>query len=96
MDKDWDDAALEDYFDWQSVNPRIAGKINDLLADIEKQPFAGLGKPEKLKHNLRGWWSRHITGEHRLVYRISGDLLVILSCREHYTNLDQKRIKAKS
>jgi toxin YoeB len=72
----------------------MAGKINDLIKDTRRQPFKGLGKPEPLKGNLAGWWSRRISGEHRLVYRVegrnigpgqdTGQRLTIASCRYHY------------
>jgi toxin YoeB len=67
---------------------RCSGEINDLLKDISRSPFKGLGKPEPLKRNLAGWWSRRITGEHRLVYRVIGKpeerLIEVVQCRFHY------------
>jgi toxin YoeB len=84
----WATAAWEDYLFWQTADPKVLEAINSLIKDIRRDPFKGLGKPEPLKHNLSGWWSRRITGEHRLVYRVSGQpenpLLEILSCRYHY------------
>jgi toxin YoeB len=84
----WTRAALEDYLHWGKTDPKIRDAINDLIADIKRNPFKGLGKPEPLKHNLRGWWSRRITGDHRLVYRVSGkkpdQKLEIAQCRYHY------------
>ena len=72
----------------EQTNPELLAKINQLLADIRRQPFKGLGKPEPLKGNLAGWWSRRITGEHRLVYRVvaSGEerRIEIVQCRYHY------------
>ncbi|HEY9533813.1 MAG TPA: Txe/YoeB family addiction module toxin [Mucilaginibacter sp.] len=59
-------------------------KINSLLKEIERQPFEGSGKPEALRHNLAGWWSRRINLEHRIVYKIDTDAIVILQCRYHY------------
>jgi toxin YoeB len=84
----WSSAAWEDYLDWKRDNPKVFGHINQLVGDIERDPFRGLGKPEPLKHDLKGCWSRRITGEHRLVYRVSGkgpmQQLEILQCRYHY------------
>jgi toxin YoeB len=84
----WSDAAWEDYLHWQRSDPKILQAINDLIRDIRRDPFRGLGKPEPLKHDLSGWWSRRISGEHRLVYRVSGaesaKLLEIVQCRYHY------------
>jgi toxin YoeB len=84
----WSEEAWEDYLFWQKNDPKIFQGINDLVKDIRRDPFRGLGKPEPLKHGLAGWWSRRITGEHRLVYRVSGkgtgQLLEIIQCRYHY------------
>ena len=84
----WTSAAWEEYLVWQDTDRKIAQAINALIKDVKRDPFRGLGKPEPLKHELRGWWSRRITGEHRLVYRVSGtgdDLRVeIAQCRYHY------------
>jgi toxin YoeB len=84
----WADAAWEDYLHWQRVEPDIAAKVNQLGADARRTPFAGLGKPEPLRGALAGWWSRRITGEHRLVYRVAGkgdrQHLEIVQCRYHY------------
>jgi toxin YoeB len=84
----WTADAWEDYVHWQAVEPAMVGKINALLADIRRQPFKGIGKPEPLKGNIAGWWSRRITGEHRLVYRGSGagdaQRIEIVQCRYHY------------
>jgi toxin YoeB len=82
----WSDEAWEDYVYWQQNDPKILQAINDLVRDIRRDPFKGLGKPEPLKHSLAGWWSRRITREHRLVYRVSGrdaELLEIIQCRYH-------------
>jgi toxin YoeB len=84
----WTDAAWEDYLHWQRSDAKVLGLVNDLIKDVKRDAFKGLGKPEPLKHNLAGWWSRRITGEHRLVYRVSGkgDLqqIEIAQCRYHY------------
>ena len=76
--------AWSDYLEWQRTDKQILKKINSLIKDIEKNPFSGIGKPEPLKHNLAGFWSRRITDEHRLVYEIDGDIISIASCRYHY------------
>jgi toxin YoeB len=82
----WADMALADYHHWQTVDVRIAKRIEQLIADIKATPFAGIGKPEPLRHQWTGYWSRRITGEHRLVYRVAGDppALTIAQCRYHY------------
>jgi toxin YoeB len=82
----WSDEAWEDYVYWQQNDQKVLQSINDLIRDIRRDPFKGLGKPEPLKHSLAGWWSRRITREHRLVYRVSGrnaELLEIIQCRYH-------------
>ncbi|PGH55247.1 Txe/YoeB family addiction module toxin [Azospirillum palustre] len=88
MKKVWTDGAWEDYLHWQKNDRALLRKINDLIRDAERNPFSGLGKPEPLKEGLAGWWSRRITGEHRLVYRVTGSgdaqALEILACRYHY------------
>jgi toxin YoeB len=68
----WVPRAIEDYRYWQATDPRIAGRIRMLVADVIAHPFTGIGKPEPLKHSRQGYWSRRITGGHRLVYRIAG------------------------
>lgn len=77
-------AAWEDYLYWQGTDKSMLRKINSLIKEIERIPFEGSGKPEPLKHNLAGWWSRRITLEHRLVYKIENEAIVILQCRYHY------------
>lgn len=69
---------------WIKNNKQILKKINSLIKDIEKTPFEGLGKPESLKHNLTGYWSRRINHEHRLVYKIEDNILIIIQCKYHY------------
>lgn len=76
--------SWEDYLSWQSEDKKILKKINELIKDIRKTPYEGIGKPEPLKYDLTGLWSRRIDREHRLVYQISGDDLLIYSCRYHY------------
>ncbi|SFO51326.1 toxin YoeB [Candidatus Pantoea varia] len=80
----WSAEAWEDYLYWQDTDKKTVKKINELLKDASRAPFEGKGKPEPLKHNLAGFWSRRITAEHRLVYAVSGDALLIASCRYHY------------
>ena len=84
----WAEAAWEDHMHWQANSQDMLKKINELIRDTRRDPFRGLGKPEPLKGPLRGWWSRRITGDHRLVYRISGNgdaqFLEIAQCRYHY------------
>ena len=84
MRKIWSDEAWNDYLYWQNEN--LLKRINLLVKDIERNPFNGLGKPEPLKNNLSGWWSRKIDDKHRLVYRIEKGNLEIAQCRDHYNN----------
>jgi len=76
--------AWEDYISWQLEDKRMLRKINDLIKDIQRKPHEGLGKPEPLKYDLAGLWSRRIDREHRLVYQVVKDDLLIYSCRYHY------------
>lgn len=76
--------AWEDYLYWQEQDKKILKKINDLIKDTQRSPFKGIGKPEALKGDLSGCWSRRITDEHRLVYIIKEKRLHILQCRFHY------------
>ncbi len=78
------DAAWEDYVWFQQYQPRLLKRINQLIKDAKRNPYKGIGKPEPLKRDLRGCWSRRITDEHRLVYKPEQDMLVIISCRYHY------------
>ena len=80
------DRCWEDYLHWQKTEKKIIKRINLLLADIQRNPYSsdGLGKPEQLKDNLQGYFSRRITSEHRLVYTISDDLIIVAQCRYHY------------
>ena len=80
----WDEAAWEHYVQWLNLDVKIVRKINALVKECQRTPFAGTGKPEALKGNLRGHWSRRINQEHRLVYRIEADVLIIVQCRYHY------------
>ncbi len=80
----WAPGAWQDYLYWSRTDVRVRDKINALMDDIQRHPFTGLGKPEPLKRNLRGFWSRRITREHRLVYRIEPGGLQIAQCRFPY------------
>lgn len=74
----------EDYLYWQQFDKKILRKINDLLKDISRSPDQGIGKPEPLKHALSGFWSRRITDEHRLVYRVEDEVIKVAQARYHY------------
>lgn len=76
--------AWEDYLHWQQTDPKIVRRIHELLKDTTRHPFDGIGKPEPLRHALAGYWSRRITGEHRLVYKPLGGDLLIAQLRYHY------------
>jgi len=76
--------ALEDFIAWANENKKIHARIADLLKDIQRNPFSGIGKPESLKHDLKGLWSRRINDEHRLVYEVKDKEIIIHSCRFHY------------
>ena len=84
MRKSWFDEAWEDYLDWQKQDKKTLKKINTLLKEVDRDPFGGIGKPEPLRGELSGWWSRHIDEKNRLVYRIENDMLEIMSCKGHY------------
>ena len=76
--------SWEDYISWQTEDKKKLKKINELIKDIQRSPYKGLGKPEPLKYDLAGYWSRRIEREHRLVYQVIGDEIRIYSCRYHY------------
>lgn len=78
------DKAWEEYMYWQNTDKQILKKINQLIKDIKREPFEGIGKPEPLKYELSGFWSRRISDEHRLVYEVSESHIAIVSCRFHY------------
>lgn len=81
----WSEDAWEDYLHWQTTDRKLVRRINDLLKDISRNGNEGIGKPEPLLHGFQGYWSRRITDEHRLVYRIDGDDILIAQCRFHYS-----------
>lgn len=76
--------AWEDYLYWQSADKKVLRRINDLIKECRRSPFQGAGKPEPLRHVLAGYWSRRLTDEHRLVYRVEKDALFIAQLRYHY------------
>jgi len=78
------DDSWSEYLYWQQSDKTILKKINKLIKDIQRNPFEGIGKPEALKYELTGCWSRRITNEHRLVYEVNDYSIVVISCRYHY------------
>jgi toxin YoeB len=80
----WEDRAWEDYLYWQTQDKKMLKRINALIADIKRSPFEGIGKPEPLKHDLSGYWSRRIDETNRIVYFEQGGTVYIISCQGHY------------
>jgi toxin YoeB len=80
----WTDIAWEDYLYWKKYDKKILQRINKLITDIQQNPFSGLGKPEPLKFELHGKWSRRIDSTHRIVYEVNKSNIFIYSCRYHY------------
>ncbi|MBW4534760.1 MAG: Txe/YoeB family addiction module toxin [Pleurocapsa minor HA4230-MV1] len=80
----FESSAFADFNDWVKLDKKIHRKIIELIKDINRHPFQGLGKPEALKHDLSGYWSRRIDREHRLVYKVTNEEIIILSCKYHY------------
>ena len=80
----WTQEAWKDYLYWQSQDKKTLKRINKLIIDAQRSPFEGIGKPEPLKENLAGFWSRRIDDTNRLVYAVDDDRLTIISCRYHY------------
>jgi toxin-antitoxin system, toxin component, Txe/YoeB family len=78
------DDAWSDYLYWQQQDKRILDRINSLINEISRTPYAGTGKPEPLKYELTGYWSRRINDQHRLIYKVVGDTIIIIQCRYHY------------
>ena len=76
--------AFEQYVEWERSDKTVYQKINKLLLEAARTPFEGTGKPEALKHDLKGYWSRRISSEHRLVYRVEDDFIKIIACKFHY------------
>jgi toxin YoeB len=86
MNTRFEDNSLEEYDYWAQNDKKIFAKLIGLIKEIKRTPFSGTGKPEPLKYDLTGWWSRRITGENRIVYRIEEDTLRIHSCKYHYSD----------
>ncbi|MDR1914994.1 MAG: Txe/YoeB family addiction module toxin [Synergistaceae bacterium] len=84
MIKSWDDEAWDDYLYWQTQDKKTLKRINQLLLDIDRNGYIGIGKPEALKGDMQGYWSRRIDETNRLVYRIFEGRIEILQCRSHY------------
>jgi len=84
MDKIWSDGAWEDYLYWQAQDKKTLRRVNQLLLDIDRNGHKGIGKPEPLKHDKQGYWSRRIDDANRLVYRIIENRIEIAQCRAHY------------
>lgn len=76
--------AFQDFTEWSKLDKKIYKRIVELIKDICRQPFTGIGKPEPLKHELKGYWSRRINDTHRLVYKVSEEDVIIISCKYHY------------
>jgi toxin YoeB len=76
--------AWDEYLYWQRTNPQILTRIHEVIKDIKRNPYTGIGKPEPLRHALQGYWSRRITSEHRIVYKKAHDQIVIAQLRYHY------------
>ena len=87
MKKIWSDKAWDDYLCWQTQDKKTLKKVNQLVKDIERNNFEGIGKPEALTGNLSGFWSRRIDDANRLIYRINGEFIDILSCKGHYEDV---------
>lgn len=86
MKKIWVDEAWEEYLFWLKEDKKILKRINDLIKDIDRNKNKGIGKPEALRFELFGFWSRRINSEHRLIYKIENNSIYIISCRGHYKN----------
>lgn len=80
----WEDRAWEDYLYWQTQDKKVLKRVNLLIKDISRNPFDGIGKPEPLKNNLSGWWSRRIDETNRIVYYEQDGIIYVVSCRGHY------------
>ena len=82
----WDEDAWEEYLYWQTQDKKLLKRINSLIKDIQRNTYEGIGKPEPLKGDLSGWWSRRIDDTHRIVYREQDGNIIIASCYGHYTD----------
>ena len=81
----WYENAWDEYCSWQAEDKKTLKRLNALIKDIQRNPVDGIGKPEPLKKNLSGWWSRRIDEENRIVYKQEGDNIIIAACKGHYT-----------
>jgi len=81
----FDENAWGEYVNWLDDDIKIGLKINKLIKDILRDPFKGLGKPEPLRHDLKGYWSRRITEEHRIVYKVTDSAIIVIACKNHYS-----------
>ena len=77
-------SAFQDFTEWATIDKKLYQRIVDLIKDILRQPFSGIGKPEPLKHDLKGYWARRINEVHRLVYKVTDEAVTIASCKYHY------------
>ena len=84
MQKAWTDLAWEEYLYWQTQDRKTLRRINNILRDIDRNPYSGIGKPEPLKQNKQGYWSRRIDEANRIVYKVENDQIVIVQCGSHY------------
>ena len=80
----WDERAWEEYCYWQSQDKTTLKRINNIIKDVQRDCYNGIGKPEPLKENLSGWWSRRIDEANRIVYRVENGSIIIASCKNHY------------
>jgi toxin YoeB len=80
----WAENAWDDYLYWQQTDKKILKRVNSLIKDIKRHPLDGIGDPEPLKHHWTGYWSRRVNREHRLVYKVTDESIVIVQCRYHY------------
>jgi len=80
----FEESAFQDFIEWATIDKKLYQRIVDLIMDILRQPFSGIGKPEPLKYDLKGYWSRRINDEHRLVYKVNDEAVIIVSCKYYY------------
>jgi toxin YoeB len=84
----WTEQGWADYTYWQDIDPKMLKRINEMIRDMRRSPFQGIGKPEPLRNDMSGWWSRRMTQEHRIIYRVTGNgdaqAIEIAACRFHY------------
>lgn len=80
----FESSAFDDFTNWATENKKLYAKIVRLIKEIDRTPFKGIGKPEPLRHELKGYWSRRIDSEHRLVYKVTDETIIIVGCKYHY------------